>query len=96
MPGEDNVSDKYKEDLEMIDLDQTGELPPEEKLPKEVTMDTQLLTDVSAEISLSMEDTQPLVNIKALAEEAAKQAASEEILSGETRVILTCGHIQYW
>ena len=54
------MSDKYKEDLEMIDLDQTGALPPEEKLPKEVTMDTQLLTDVSAEISFSA--TQALQN----------------------------------
>ena len=80
------MSDKYKEDLEMIDLDQTGALPPEEKLPKEVTMDTQLLTDVSAEISLSMEDTQPLVNIKALAEDIPRRDVFSERHSIESQV----------
>ncbi len=87
MPGEDTVSDKIKNDPEIIDLDQTGALPPEEVLPKEVTMDTQLLTDVSAEISLSMEDTQPLADIKALAEAIEKVQKADEIPDGETRVI---------
>lgn len=87
MPGEDKLSDKLKNDPEIIDLDQTGALPPEEVLPKEVTMDTQLLTDVSAEISLSMEDTQPLADIKALAEAIEKAQTSVDVPDGETRVI---------
>ena len=81
------MSDKIKEELDLIDLDHTGAMPEDDKLPKEVTMDTQLLTDVSAEISLSMEDTQPLTDLRSLTEEALKQGVKEDVLTDETRVI---------
>ncbi|MBR5421920.1 MAG: hypothetical protein IK115_12320, partial [Lachnospiraceae bacterium] len=81
------MSDKLNEDPDIIDLDQTGTIKPAEELPKEVTMDTQLLTDVSAEIALSMENTQPLADIKALAEAIEKTQTAIEIPDGETRVI---------
>lgn len=83
------MSDKLKEELNLIDLDQTGAMPKDDVLPKEVTMDTQLLTDVSAEISLSMEDTQPLTDLRTLTEEALKQDVKEDLLTDETRVIDT-------
>ncbi|MBR6257630.1 MAG: hypothetical protein IKR23_09655 [Lachnospiraceae bacterium] len=81
------MSDKLNEDPDIIDLDKTGAITPAEELPKEVTMDTQLLTDVSAEIALSMENTQPLADIKALAEAIEKTQTAIEIPDGETRVI---------
>ncbi len=81
------MSDKLNEEPDIIDLDETGDIKIPDGLPKEVTMDTQLLTDVSAEISLSMEDTQPLADIKALAEAIEKTQVPIDAAEGETKVI---------
>ncbi|MCR5251757.1 MAG: hypothetical protein K6E50_14255 [Lachnospiraceae bacterium] len=87
-PEEKNKASENKEP-EIIDLDQTGTIKIPEGLPREVSVDTLLLGDMSGEIALNMEDTQLLQTLDSLTENANPDFPqdTDKILLEQTRVI---------